>query len=55
MRSGWPGSAWWLPPGLANVFSDGARARIAGRWAEYRARKDHPSPDDFEGPGPDPV
>lgn len=41
--------------GLANVFSDGARARIAGRWAEYRARRDIPSPDEFKGPGPDPV
>jgi drug/metabolite transporter (DMT)-like permease len=41
--------------GLANVFSDGARARLAGRWAEYRARRDNPSPDDFKGPGPDPV
>ncbi len=41
--------------GLANVFSDGARARIAGRWSEYRARRDNPSPDNFKGPGPDPV
>lgn len=41
--------------GLANVFTDGARARIAGRWAAYRARRDNPSPDDFKGPGPDPV
>jgi drug/metabolite transporter (DMT)-like permease len=41
--------------GLANIFTDGARARIAGRWAEYRARRDNPSPDDFKGPGPDPV
>jgi len=41
--------------GLANVLSDGARARLAGRWAEYRARRVNPSPDDFKGPGPDPV
>lgn len=41
--------------GLANIFADGARVRIAGRWAEYRARRDNPSPDDFKGPGPDPV
>ncbi|MGV3492214.1 MAG: DMT family transporter [Devosia sp.] len=41
--------------GLANVFADGARARVAGRWAEYRAKRDNPSPDDFKGPGPDPV
>jgi drug/metabolite transporter (DMT)-like permease len=25
--------------GIATVLSDGARARIAGRWAQYRARK----------------
>jgi drug/metabolite transporter (DMT)-like permease len=41
--------------GLANVFADGTRARIAGRFAEYRARRVNPSPDDFKGPGPDPV
>jgi drug/metabolite transporter (DMT)-like permease len=41
--------------GLANIFADGARVRIAGRWAEYRARRDNPSADDFKGPGPDPV
>jgi drug/metabolite transporter (DMT)-like permease len=31
--------------GLANIFFDGARARIAGRWAEYRARRTT-TPDD---------
>ncbi len=41
--------------GIGNIFADGARARLAGRWAEYRARRDYPSPDDFKGPGPDPV
>lgn len=41
--------------GIGNIFADGARARLAGRWAEYRARRDNPSPDDFKGPGPDPV
>lgn len=41
--------------GLTNVLSDGARARLAGRWAEYRARRVNPSADDFKGPGPDPV
>lgn len=25
--------------GIATIFSDGARARIAGRWVQYRARK----------------
>ena len=41
--------------GVGNIFADGARTRIAGRWAEYRARQVNPSPDDFKGPGPDPV
>jgi len=41
--------------GVAGIFADGARARIAGRWAEYTARNVNPSPDDFKGPGPDPV
>jgi len=49
------GLAVVVASGLANVFLDGARTRIAGRWAEYRARRDNPSPDDFKGPGPDPV
>lgn len=40
--------------GLANVFSDGARARIAGRWAEYRGRREQNEPTDLQGPGPDP-
>ncbi len=31
--------------GLANVLADGARARISGRWAAYRARRDT-TPDD---------
>lgn len=25
--------------GIATITSDGARARIAGRWTQYRARK----------------
>jgi len=41
--------------GLANVFSDGARARIAGRWAEYRGRRERTDPTGLKGPGPDPV
>jgi drug/metabolite transporter (DMT)-like permease len=40
--------------GLANVFSDGARARIAGRWAEYRGRRERNDPSGMQGPGPDP-
>lgn len=41
--------------GLANVFSDGARARIAGRWAEYRGHRERTDPTGLKGPGPDPV
>jgi drug/metabolite transporter (DMT)-like permease len=41
--------------GIANVFADGARARIAGRWAEYRGRREISEPTGFQGPGPDPV
>lgn len=49
------GLAVVVAAGIGNIFADGARARLAGRWAEYRARRDNPSPDDFKGPGPDPV
>lgn len=49
------GLAVVITSGIAGIFTDGARARIAGRWAEYTARKVNPSPDDFKGPGPDPV
>ncbi|HHY48982.1 MAG TPA: DMT family transporter [Alphaproteobacteria bacterium] len=31
--------------GIATIFADGARARIAGRWAQYRARR-QTTPDD---------
>lgn len=41
--------------GLANIFADGARARIAGRWAAYRGRRASTGPTGFKGPGPDPV
>ena len=41
--------------GIANIFSDGARTRIAGRWSEYRARRARSGPSGFKGPGPDPV
>lgn len=49
------GLAVIVASGIAGIFADGARARIAGRWAEYTARRVNPSPDDFKGPGPDPV
>jgi len=52
---GFVGLAVVVVAGVGNIFADGARARLAGRWAEYRARRDNPSPDTFKGPGPDPV
>jgi drug/metabolite transporter (DMT)-like permease len=36
--------------GLATVFSDGARTRIAGRWSEFRARKEGPRFTEVEPP-----
>ena len=36
--------------GLATIFADGARTRIAGRWSEFRARKDGPKFTEVEGP-----
>jgi drug/metabolite transporter (DMT)-like permease len=41
--------------GVGNVVADGARARIAGRWAEYRAAQPAKGPTGLDGPGPDPV
>jgi drug/metabolite transporter (DMT)-like permease len=34
------GLAILILAGIANVLADGARARIASRWAEYRARRE---------------
>lgn len=39
--------------GLINVFIDGARARVAGRFAEYRARKPTSPTDIAEVQGPE--
>ena len=41
--------------GVGNIVADGARARIAGRWAEYRGRTPVDAPTGYRGPGPDPV
>jgi drug/metabolite transporter (DMT)-like permease len=38
--------------GVAGIFSDGARTRIAGRFAEYRARKQGAQPHPVPIPGP---
>ncbi len=39
--------------GLVNVFVDGARARVAGRFAEYRGRPDNPAGNITELRGPE--
>ncbi|MGN6101533.1 MAG: DMT family transporter [Devosia sp.] len=36
--------------GIATVFADGARTRIAGRWSEFRARREGPKFTEVEGP-----
>lgn len=36
--------------GIATVFSDGARTRIAGRWSEFRARRGGPKFSEVEPP-----
>jgi drug/metabolite transporter (DMT)-like permease len=41
--------------GIAGIFSDGARARIAGRWAEFRGRRGEVARPGDVGPGPDAV
>lgn len=38
--------------GVTGIFSDGARARLAGRFAEYRARKSGAQPEPVPIPGP---
>jgi drug/metabolite transporter (DMT)-like permease len=46
---GYIGLAILVIAGIATVFSDGAQARIAGRWTEYRARRGEPQPP-IDGP-----
>lgn len=46
---GYFGLAVLVTAGIATVFSDGAQARIIGRWTEYRARRGEPEPK-VEGP-----
>jgi len=36
--------------GIGTIFADGARTRVAGRWAEFRARKEGPKFTEVEGP-----
>ncbi len=44
------GLAILILAGIANVLADGARARIASRWAEYRARREGNPPPPVQGP-----
>jgi hypothetical protein len=46
------GLALVVASGLVNIFLDGARARIASRFAEYRARKESTNPPVSEVRGP---
>lgn len=41
--------------GLASVAIDGRRARVAGRWSEFRGDKPTDAPTGDAGPGPDAV
>lgn len=47
---GYGGLALLVVAGIATIFSDGAQARIAGRWAEFRARRGEPAIHPLEGP-----
>ncbi len=47
---GYVGLAVLVIAGVAVIFSDGAQARISGRWAEFRARRDEPKINRIEGP-----
>jgi drug/metabolite transporter (DMT)-like permease len=46
---GYLGLAILVASGIATVFSDGAQARIMGRWSEFRARRGEPQTP-IEGP-----
>ena len=46
---GYLGLALLVAAGISTVFSDGAQARILGRWSEFRARRGEPQPT-IEGP-----
>lgn len=47
---GYFGLALLVVAGVATIFSDGARARIAGRWSEFRARRGGPRFTEIDGP-----
>lgn len=47
---GYAGLALLVLAGVATIFSDGAQARIAGRWIEFRARGNETDVDEVGGP-----
>lgn len=47
---GYGGLVLIVVAGIATIFSDGAQARISGRWAEFRARRGEPETNRVEGP-----
>jgi drug/metabolite transporter (DMT)-like permease len=47
---GYAGLVLLVLAGIATIFSDGAQARISGRWAEFRARRNEPEINRVEGP-----
>ena len=47
---GYAGLVLLVLAGAATIFSDGAQARIAGRWAEFRARRGEPAINPVDGP-----
>jgi drug/metabolite transporter (DMT)-like permease len=47
---GYGGLVLLIIAGIATIFSDGAQARISGRWAEFRARRGEPETNRVEGP-----
>ncbi|HWA20057.1 MAG TPA: DMT family transporter [Devosia sp.] len=47
---GYAGLVLLVIAGVGTIFSDGAQARISGRWAEFRARRGEPEINRVEGP-----
>jgi hypothetical protein len=47
---GYAGLALIVLAGIATIYSDGAQARIFGRWTEFRARRNEPEVNRVEGP-----
>lgn len=47
---GYAGLVLIVAAGVATIFSDGAQARIMGRWTEFRARRGVPEVNRVDGP-----